>query len=48
MAARLCAADLRNDALAIAIGTVAYVVFAVWLHPWPDRRSGHPPDGPRA
>ncbi|WP_112663620.1 NnrU family protein [Microvirga flavescens] len=23
-----------NDALAVAVGTVAYVVFAVWLHPW--------------
>jgi uncharacterized membrane protein len=24
----------RNDVLAIAIGTAAYVVFALWLHPW--------------
>jgi len=25
---------LRNDALAIVIGTVVYIAFAVWLHPW--------------
>lgn len=25
---------LRNDALAIVIGTVAYIAFVVWLHPW--------------
>jgi uncharacterized membrane protein len=24
----------RNDAYAIAIGTVVYVAFAAWLHPW--------------
>lgn len=24
----------RNDAVAIAIGTVAYIAFAIWLHPW--------------
>ena len=24
----------RNDGLALAIGTLAYGVFAVWLHPW--------------
>ena len=24
----------RNDARAIAMGTVLYVVFAIWLHPW--------------
>ncbi|HEY8382444.1 MAG TPA: NnrU family protein [Microvirga sp.] len=24
----------RNDAIAIAIGTVAYIAFAIWLHPW--------------
>jgi uncharacterized membrane protein len=24
----------RNDVLALAIGTAAYVVFAFWLHPW--------------
>jgi uncharacterized membrane protein len=28
------APSMRNDALAIAIGTVAYIVFAIWLHPW--------------
>lgn len=27
-------AGLRNDALAVAVGTVAYVVFLVWLHPF--------------
>jgi uncharacterized membrane protein len=27
-------AGLRNDALAIAIGTVAYLAFVMWLHPW--------------
>jgi uncharacterized membrane protein len=27
------APSLRNDAAAIAIGSVAYIVFAVWLHP---------------
>jgi len=27
-------AGLRNDALAIVIGTVVYIAFAVWLHPW--------------
>jgi uncharacterized membrane protein len=27
-------AGWRNDALAVAIGTVAYVAFAFWLHPW--------------
>jgi uncharacterized membrane protein len=26
-------AGFRNDALAIAIGTVAYIAFVVWLHP---------------
>jgi uncharacterized membrane protein len=26
-------AGLRNDALALAIGTVVYVAFVVWLHP---------------
>ncbi|MCB5176829.1 MULTISPECIES: NnrU family protein [Microvirga] len=26
-------AGLRNDALAIAIGTVVYIAFVVWLHP---------------
>jgi uncharacterized membrane protein len=26
-------AGLRNDALAVAIGTVAYLAFAFWLHP---------------
>ena len=25
---------LRNDALAVVIGTVAYFAFVVWLHPW--------------
>ena len=24
----------RNDVLALAIGTAAYVLFAFWLHPW--------------
>ena len=24
----------RNDALALAVGTVAYLAFAFWLHPW--------------
>ena len=24
----------RNDGLALALGTVAYVLFAFWLHPW--------------
>jgi uncharacterized membrane protein len=24
---------LRNDALAVAIGTVAYLAFVIWLHP---------------
>ena len=24
----------RNDALAVGIGTAAYLVFAIWLHPW--------------
>ncbi len=24
----------RNDGLALAVGTVAYVLFAFWLHPW--------------
>jgi uncharacterized membrane protein len=28
------AAGLRNDVLAVAIGTAAYVAFALWLHPW--------------
>jgi uncharacterized membrane protein len=28
------ASGLRNDALAIVIGTVAYIAFVVWLHPW--------------
>jgi uncharacterized membrane protein len=27
-------AGLRNDVLALAIGTVAYGIFVVWLHPW--------------
>jgi hypothetical protein len=27
-------AGFRNDALALAIGTLAYAVFLVWLHPW--------------
>jgi uncharacterized membrane protein len=27
------ASNLRNDALAVAVGTVAYLVFLVWLHP---------------
>lgn len=26
-------AGLRNDALAVGIGTVAYLVFLIWLHP---------------
>jgi uncharacterized membrane protein len=26
-------AGWRNDALAVALGTAAYVVFAIWLHP---------------
>jgi uncharacterized membrane protein len=26
-------ANLRNDAIAVAIGTAAYLVFVVWLHP---------------
>ncbi|MGO4705440.1 NnrU family protein [Microvirga sp. 2MCAF38] len=25
---------IGNDVLAVVVGTVAYVVFAVWLHPW--------------
>jgi uncharacterized membrane protein len=25
--------NLRNDALAVVVGTVAYIAFAVWLHP---------------
>jgi uncharacterized membrane protein len=25
--------SLRNDALAVVVGTVAYIAFAVWLHP---------------
>jgi uncharacterized membrane protein len=24
----------RNDAVAVAVGTVAYIAFATWLHPW--------------
>jgi uncharacterized membrane protein len=27
-------AGFRNDALALVIGTLAYAVFLVWLHPW--------------
>lgn len=27
-------AGLRNDLLAIGVGTAAYLVFAIWLHPW--------------
>ena len=27
-------AGLRNDVLALAISTVAYGIFVVWLHPW--------------
>jgi uncharacterized membrane protein len=27
-------AGWRNDVLALAIGTAAYVLFAFWLHPW--------------
>ena len=27
-------AGWRNDVLAVAIGTAAYILFAVWLHPW--------------
>jgi uncharacterized membrane protein len=27
-------AGLRNDVLAVVIGTVAYGIFVVWLHPW--------------
>ena len=27
-------AGFRNDALALAIGTLAYAVFLVWLHLW--------------
>jgi uncharacterized membrane protein len=27
-------AGSRNDGLALAIGTLAYAVFLVWLHPW--------------
>ena len=27
-------AGWRNDILALAIGTVAYLAFAFWLHPW--------------
>jgi uncharacterized membrane protein len=37
-------AGIRNDALAVGIGTVAFFVFAIWLHPaligvqaWPGR-----------
>ena len=37
-------AGWRNDALAVAVGTAAYLVFAIWLHPrligvavWPGR-----------
>lgn len=25
---------VRNDALAVAIGTAAFLIFAIWLHPW--------------
>ena len=28
------AAGWRNDVLALVIGTVAYLAFAFWLHPW--------------
>jgi uncharacterized membrane protein len=27
-------AGWRNDVLALAVGTVAYLAFAFWLHPW--------------
>jgi uncharacterized membrane protein len=27
-------AGLRNDVLAVAVGTIAYLAFALWLHPW--------------
>jgi uncharacterized membrane protein len=27
-------AGVRNDILAVAIGTVAFLVFAIWGHPW--------------
>jgi uncharacterized membrane protein len=27
-------AGIRNDALAVAIGTIVYVAFVFWLHPW--------------
>ncbi|HEX2556179.1 MAG TPA: NnrU family protein [Microvirga sp.] len=27
-------AGWRNDVLALAIGTIAYLAFAFWLHPW--------------
>lgn len=27
-------AGLRNDGIALAVGTAAYVAFAIWLHPW--------------
>ena len=27
-------AGARNDLLAVAVGTAAFVVFAIWLHPW--------------
>jgi uncharacterized membrane protein len=31
---RYPAGTLRGDALAVAIGTAAWVVFAFWLHRW--------------
>jgi uncharacterized membrane protein len=27
-------AGLRNDALAVGVGTLAFAAFAIWLHPW--------------
>ena len=27
-------AGIRNDVLAVAIGTIVYVAFVFWLHPW--------------
>lgn len=27
-------AGWRNDAIALAVGTAAYLAFALWLHPW--------------
>ncbi|KAA2244005.1 NnrU family protein [Salinarimonas soli] len=30
----VAAGGLRNDLMAVGIGTAAYLAFAVWLHPW--------------